>query len=83
MVTRADPDIEEEVGGGGGGQTWGANMELGVVRPCGARRAHNYLAHMTHSVGGLMGHVPPGNFLPYGSASEAVGDHHNHMATGL
>ena len=63
----------------------GAHIEWEVVWPCSACRF--FCARIMHIVlGGCGGMLPQENFLPYESASEAIGDHHNHakiMATGL
>ena len=71
----ADPEIEER-GGGGHVIAW--------VWCVYAARAYN----AQRSIGGSGGMLPRKifSFRPYESASEAVGDHHNHakfMATGL
>ena len=75
----ADPEVEE----GGGRDTY----RLGLVRPCGARSAPNFFRErIMHSVLGRSGGMLLYKFRRYESASEAVGDHHNHakrLTTGL
>ena len=47
--------------------------------PCGARSAPNFFRkHIMHSVLGRSGGMLLYKFRRYESASEAVGDHHNH-----
>ena len=60
------------------------------MRPCGARSVRSFVcAYNRQRSRGIWGHALPGKFVkfrPYESASEAVGDHHNHtkfMANGL
>ena len=61
--------------------------KVGLVRPCGARSAPNFFRErIMHSVLGRSGGMLLYEFRRYESASEAVGDHHNHtkcLTTGL
>ena len=70
-------------GGGGGGHRYG----VGLVRPCGARSAPKFFRErVMHSVLGRSGGMLLYKFRRCESASEAVGDHHNHakcLTTGL
>ena len=65
----------------------GHRHRLGLVRPCGARSAPNFFRErIMHSVLGRSGGMLLYKFRRYESASEAVGDHHNHakcFTTGL
>ena len=65
----------------------GHRYRVGLVRPCGARRAPNFFCErIMHSVLGRSGGMLLHKFRRYESAYEAVGDHHNHakcLTTGL
>ena len=79
-ISGADPEVEE---GGGAGHRY----RVGLVRPCGALRAPDFFRErIMHSVLGRSGGMLLYKFRRYESASEAVGDHHNHakcLTTGL
>ena len=77
----ADPEVEEGEGGAGHG------YRVGLVRPA-ARAARRFFFRelVMHSVLGRSGGMLLYKFRRYESASEAVGDHHNHakcLTTGL